>query len=98
MVPFKDEWGNFMEITDVQIHLALGEDRFKGYVTVTFDNCFVVHSIKLLEEDGKFSLAMPSRKTKSGESTNVAHPINSEFRAVMVDEIVRKYKALTSQS
>jgi len=84
-----------MEVTDVQIHLTLGEGKFKGYAAVTFDDCFVVHGIKLIEEEGKFSLIMPSRKTKRGDSANIAHPINSNFRGIMLNKIVQEYESLT---
>jgi stage V sporulation protein G len=70
-----------MEITDIRVRKVSGEGKLRAYVTVAFDNSFVVHNVKIIEgKDGLF-IAMPSRKTKSGEYKDVAHPINPDFRA-----------------
>jgi len=80
-----------MEITDIRTRKVVGEGKLKAYVTITFDECFVVHNIKIIEGvDGLF-LAMPSRRTKTGEYRDVAHPIQPEFRAMMRQKIFEKY-------
>ncbi|MDR2864237.1 MAG: septation regulator SpoVG [Spirochaetaceae bacterium] len=80
-----------MEVTDVRIRLALGDGKLRAYAAVTFDNCFVVHNIKILEGANGFFLAMPSRKTGSGGKKDVAHPLNGEFRAMLQEKILEKY-------
>jgi stage V sporulation protein G len=83
-----------MQITDVRISLASGEGKLKGYAAVTFDNCFAVHGIKLLEGTNGFFLAMPSREAKKGEKRDIAHPINAEFRAELEAKVVEAYRAV----
>ncbi|RKX79194.1 MAG: transcriptional regulator [Spirochaetes bacterium] len=81
-----------MDITDIRIRKVEADGKLKAYVTVTFDDCFVVHNVKIIEgKNGKF-IAMPSRKTKSGEHKDVAHPINSEFRQLLQSKILEEYE------
>lgn len=81
-----------MEITDIRIRKVSGEGKLRAYVTVTFDHCFVVHNVKVIEGRTGVFIAMPSRKTRSGEYKDVAHPINSRFRGLMQDRILRAYE------
>lgn len=81
-----------MEITDIRIRKTAAEGRLLAYVAVTFDNCFVVHNIKIIDGQSGPFVAMPSRRTKTGEYKDVAHPINSTFRGVMQTEILREYR------
>lgn len=80
-----------MEITDIRIRQVEADGKLKAYVTVTFDDCFVVHNVKVIEGKNGAFIAMPSRKTKTGEYKDVAHPINSEFRGVLQKRILEKY-------
>ena len=80
-----------MEITDIRIRKTPTDDKLRAYVTVTFDNCFVVHNIKIIKGNTGVFIAMPSRKTKTGEYKDVAHPIHPEFRAKLQDTILEKY-------
>jgi len=80
-----------MDITDIRIRKVVGEGKLKAYVTVTFDECFVVHNVKVIEGKTGVFIAMPSRKTKTGEYKDVAHPIHPEFRAEMQQKILDKY-------
>lgn len=80
-----------MEITDIRVRKVAGEGKLKAYVTVTFDNCFVVHNVKIIEGKSGVFIAMPSRKTRAGEYKDVAHPINPEFRAALQTKILDKY-------
>ncbi|MDR2793126.1 MAG: septation regulator SpoVG [Treponema sp.] len=82
-----------MKITDIRIRKVSGEGKLKAYVTVTFDDCFVVHNVKIIEGKNGVFVAMPSRKTSSGEYKDVAHPINPEFRAELQKEILNKYES-----
>jgi len=80
-----------MEITDVRVRKVAGEGKLKAYVTVTFNDCFVVHNVKIIEGKSGVFIAMPSRKTRAGEYKDVAHPIAPEFRAELQDKILDKY-------
>lgn len=80
-----------MEITDIRIRKVTSEGKLKAYVTVTFDDCFVVHNVKIIEGKSGIFIAMPSRKTRVGEYKDVAHPINPDFRAEMQRRILEVY-------
>ena len=81
-----------MDITDIRIRRIDDEGKLKAYVTVTFDNCFVVHNVKVIEGRTGVFIAMPSRKTKSGDYKDIAHPINADFRAKMADLIITSFE------
>jgi len=83
-----------MEITDIRIRKVAADGKLKAYVTVTFDDCFVVHNVKVIEGKNGAFIAMPSRKTKTGEYKDVAHPINSDFRGVLQSKILEEYKKI----
>ncbi len=80
-----------MDITDIRIRRVNGEGKLKAYVTVTFDECFVIHNVKVIEGKTGVFIAMPSRKTKTGEYKDIAHPISPEFRLLMQNAIVEAY-------
>ena len=81
-----------MEITDIRIKTVDAGGKLKAYVSVTFDDCFVVHNLKIISgKDGTF-VAMPSRKTSGGEYKDIAHPINSEFRGIIQAKILDQYE------
>ena len=80
-----------MEITDIRIRKVNADGKLKAYVTVTFDDSFVVHNVKIIEGDSGVFIAMPSRKTKNGVYKDVAHPINTEFRTILQDRILDEY-------
>ena len=82
-----------MEITDVRVRRINAEGKMKGIVSVTFDNEFVVHDIKIIEGQNGVFVAMPSRKTPSGEFKDTAHPINPETRKKLQEAIMQKYEA-----
>lgn len=81
-----------MEITDIRIRRVSSEGKLKAYVTVTFDDCFVIHNVKIIEGKTGVFIAMPSRKTKTGEYKDIAHPISPEFRTRLQDAIVVAYE------
>ncbi|MCI5605407.1 MAG: septation regulator SpoVG [Clostridia bacterium] len=81
-----------MEITDIRIKKVTTDSRMKAIVSVTFDNAFVVHDIKVIEGQDKLFTAMPSRKTPEGEYKDIAHPINSDMRTKLEEEILAKYE------
>lgn len=81
-----------MQITDVRIKMVSTDSRMKAIVSVTFDNEFVIHDIKIIEGQDKLFTAMPSRKTPEGEYKDIAHPINSDMRTKLEEEILAKYQ------
>lgn len=81
-----------MQITEVRIRKVSTDGKLKAYVTVTFDDCFVVHNVKIIEGKSGLFIAMPSRKTSNGEYKDVAHPINPEFRTELQDTILKEYE------
>ncbi len=81
-----------MQITDVRVRKINSEGKMKAIVSVTFDDCFVVHDIKIIDgQNGPF-IAMPSRKMPDGEFKDIAHPINSETRAMIQDAVFASYE------
>jgi len=84
--------GETMQITDVRVRKINSEGKMKAIVSVTFDDCFVVHDIKIIDgQNGPF-IAMPSRKMPDGEFKDIAHPINSETRAMIQDAVFVSYE------
>ena len=81
-----------MEITDVRVRKLSDDGKMRGIVSVTFDNSFVVHDIKIIEGQSGLFIAMPSRKVGEGEFRDIAHPINSEMRKDLQDQILRAYE------
>ena len=81
-----------MTITDVRVRKIASEGKMKAIVSVTFDNEFVVHDIKVIEGQNGLFIAMPSRKAGDGEYRDIAHPINSETRDRIQKIILEKYE------
>ena len=87
-----------MNITDVRIRKIAKEGKMKAIVSITLDDEFVVHDIKVIEGEKGLFIAMPSRKTATGEYRDIAHPINSQTREQIQDVILDEYqKALTEE-
>ena len=82
-----------MEITDIRIKKVEGENKLKAYASITFDDSFVIHNIKVIQGNNGLFIAMPSRRTRSGEMKDVAHPINSVFREKVQNAILEAYQA-----
>ncbi|MBR3396535.1 MAG: septation regulator SpoVG [Lachnospiraceae bacterium] len=88
-----------MEITDVRVRHVNSEGKMKASVSITIDNEFVVHDIKVIDGDRGMFIAMPSRKSGDGEYRDIAHPLNSETRAHLQDLILNAYeKSLAEES
>lgn len=87
-----------MQITDVRIRKVDKEGKMKAVVSITIDDEFVVHDIKVIEGEKGLFIAMPSRKASDGEYRDIAHPINSGTRENIQRLILRKYEeALTEE-
>ena len=80
-----------MQITDVRIRKVTKESKMKAVVSITLDNEFVVHDIKVIEGEKGLFIAMPSRKATDGEYRDIAHPINSATREKIQTIILDKY-------
>ncbi len=81
-----------MQITDVRIRKVTKESKMKAVVSITLDNEFVVHDIKVIEGEKGLFIAMPSRKAADGEYRDIAHPINSETRDRIQKMILERYE------
>lgn len=82
-----------MKITDVRLRKVNSENRMKAVASITFDNEFAVHDIKVIESQNGLFIAMPSKKTPNGEFKDIAHPINSETREKILNAILEVYNA-----
>ena len=81
-----------MEITEVKI-FRVGEDKLRAFVSIVIDRCFMVNDIKVIQGKDSLFVSMPSRKRKSGEFKDVAHPLNSETRRWVEERILAVYQA-----
>jgi stage V sporulation protein G len=80
-----------MEITDVRVRRVAKDGKMKAVVSITIDNEFVIHDIKVIEGEKGLFIAMPSRKSSDGEYRDIAHPINSDTRKKIQELILEKY-------
>ncbi len=80
-----------MELTDIRVRKMTGDGRLRAYATITFDHCFVVHNVKIIEGHGGLFVAMPNRRTKNGDFRDVAHPITPEFRELIEKQVMAAY-------
>ena len=81
-----------MQITDVRIRKVEKEGKMKAVVSITIENEFVIHDIKVIEGEKGLFIAMPSRKSNDGEYRDIAHPINSSTRENLQKLILEKYQ------
>ena len=86
-----------MIITDVRIRKVSKEGKMKAVVSITIDDEFVVHDIKVIEGEKGMFIAMPSRKESDGEYKDIAHPINSSTREKIQKIILEKYEAVAEE-
>jgi len=86
-----------MTITDVRIRKIAAEGKMKAIVSITFDNEFVIHDIKVIEGQNGLFIAMPSRKTPDGEFKDIAHPINTDTREKIQSSILKAYEAAVEE-
>ena len=86
-----------MKITHVKINLMSNQEPLKAFVSITFDECFVVHDLRIIKTQDKTFVAMPSKKIRDGNRQvdtykDIAHPINSEMRDLIEQTVLEKYK------
>jgi len=85
-----------MEITEVKV-FPIQEEKLKAFVSIVFDQCFMVNDIKIIQgRDGLF-ISMPSRKKKNGEFKDVAHPLNNETRRMIEDKVLGEYDRILTE-
>ena len=85
-----------MEITEVKV-FPIQEEKLKAFVSIVFDQCFMVNDIKIIQgRDGLF-ISMPSRKKKNGEFKDVAHPLNNETRRMIEDKVLGEYERILNE-
>ena len=91
--------GTFMKVTDVRIRKVSDEGKMKAVVSITFDNEFVVHDIKIIDGQNGLFIAMPSRKMGEGDFRDIAHPLDSETKNKIREAIFEEYeKALNEMA
>ncbi|MHB1453041.1 MAG: septation regulator SpoVG [Saccharofermentanales bacterium] len=81
-----------MEVSEIRIRMVDNDSKMKAVVSVTFDDVFVVHDIKVIEGTKGIFIAMPSRRSPDGVYRDIVHPINTEFRDSLVKRIVSKFE------
>ena len=86
-----------MNITDVRVRKVEKEGKMKAVVSITIDQEFVIHDIKVIEGDRGLFIAMPSKRTSDGEFRDIAHPINSETRETIQKIILESYEKSLSE-
>ncbi len=84
-----------MEITDVRIRKVTDDGKMKAIVSITFDEEFVVHDIKIIDGQNGLFIAMPSRKMGEGDFRDIAHPILSETREKIKNAIFKEYEKIS---
>jgi stage V sporulation protein G len=82
-----------MELTDIRI-APQDEERLKAFVTVTFDDCFVVRGVKVILGERGLFVAMPSRRRPDGSFQDIAHPIHAAMRARLEQQVLAAYQAV----
>lgn len=81
-----------MKITSVNVRVTEKEEsRMKGIASILLDDCFAIHDIRIIEGEKGLFIAMPSRKTPSGEYRDIAHPITPECRKMFEDAVLEEY-------
>jgi stage V sporulation protein G len=80
-----------MEITEVRV-FPVGEEKLKAYVTITFDDCFVVRDLKVIHGNNGLFVAMPSKKRKDGTFRDTAHPLNNQTREMIETRVLLEYE------
>lgn len=82
-----------MKVTDVRVRLVKKDDsKLKAVASITFDDCFVIHDIKVIDGNEGCFIAMPSRKTSEGEYKDIAHPIKTEMREELIKIILKAFE------
>ena len=88
-----------MNISEVRVSLVQkDEGKLKAVASVTIDDCFVVHDVKILEGTDDFFIAMPSKKTPDGEYKDIVHPLNTETREMLKKAVLDEFEKVRAQA
>ena len=79
-----------MQITEVRVS-PVEEEKLKAYVSITFDNCFVIRDIKVISGNNGLFVSMPSKKRKDGTFKDIAHPLNNDTRKMIEESVLKEY-------
>ena len=85
-----------MEITDVKV-IPVDDEKLKAFVSIVFDQCFVVTDVKIIQGPKGLFVSMPSKKRKDGTFKDIAHPLNNQMRQYLEDKVLSVYKQQVSQ-
>ena len=85
-----------MEITDVKV-IPVDDEKLKAFVSIVFDQCFVVTDIKIIHGPKGLVVSMPSKKRKDGTFKDIAHPLNNQMRQYLEEKVLSVYKAQVAQ-
>lgn len=85
-----------MEITEVKV-FPIQEEKLKAFVSIVFDQCFMVNDIKIIQGREGLFISMPSRKKKNGEFKDVAHPLNNETRRMIEEKVLGEYERILAE-
>ena len=80
-----------MKVTDVRLRKIKTDGRMKALVSITLDEAFVIHDLRVIEGNSGLFVAMPSKRTPDGEFRDIAHPINSDMRQEIQDAVMKVY-------
>jgi stage V sporulation protein G len=94
--PGDDGEGREMEITEVKV-FPIQEEKLKAFVSIVFDQCFMVNDIKIIQGREGLFISMPSRKKKNGEFKDVAHPLNNETRRMIEEKVLGEYHRVLAE-
>jgi stage V sporulation protein G len=89
--------GGVMDVTEVRV-FPVEEDRLKAYVTITFDDCFVIRDLKVINGSKGLFVAMPSKKRKDGSYRDTAHPLNNQTRHMIEARVLEEYQREVDRS
>lgn len=82
-----------MQVTGVKVFtVAKDDERLKAFATITFDDCFIVRDLKIIDGTEGLFVAMPSKKRKDGQYKDVAHPLNNDMREIIESAVLVEYK------
>ena len=88
-----------MNITEVRVRLVKSDEgKLTGVASITIDDCFVIHDVKIIEGADDFFIAMPSKKTPTGEFKDIVHPLNTETREKLRDIVLAEFKKAREQA
>lgn len=86
-----------MEITEVRVYPVEDNEKLKAFVTVTFEDVFVVRDLKIINGNNGLFVAMPSKKCKDGTFKDTAHPLTNDFRKILEDKVLAEYEEQLTQ-